>query len=220
MTGSDFARINGTEWLLSSEIQPTWRALLHGSFTFESIVRKLCREAEIVEVHRNRAKSFPGYFRAHVKVRVGSDTCAVFHSGRSGYRAQYYRSIKNGERANAFAVSLLTQAIRSQLSDGRGVSRGWIERSLSGRTSKVWIHQGLWLRYARRTDRVLRVAKWINEIDSTDQKRRKLVLWSSLVPRDEDRIDIKGTFLTIDGEPLAADPKIGRSADLHDLGFT
>jgi hypothetical protein len=220
MTATAFANIGRNEWLLSAEIEVARRALLHNSLVFEAIVQKLSHEAKVVEVHRNRAKCFPGYFRVHVKIRVSTDTCTMFYSGRSGYRAQYYLSIANGERANAFAVSTLAQAIRPQLNDARQMSKGWIEQSLSGRASKVWIHQGRWVRHERNSDRMLRVARWIRELAATDERRRKLALWGSLIPRGEDRIDIKGTFMTLDGQPLTANPKIGRNTDLHNFGFT
>lgn len=220
MVASAFATIEEKDWLLAHGTPKHCRTLLHGRQPFETIIRQLCSGIEVIEVHRNKAKSCPGYFRAQVRVRVHRDRCAVFHSGRSGYRAQYYKSVANGERANAFAVSSITRAISSDLRDTRLMSKKWIERSLLGRDSKVWIHQGQWLRQWRRIDRLLVVKRWNREVDSDDAKRRKLAVWASLVPQYEDRIDIKGSFLTLDGEPLSANPKQGRSEQLYELGFT
>jgi hypothetical protein len=215
-----FATIAKDEWALSTSTPKPCRALLHRPLSFGSVMRQLCAKIKVVQVRRNRAKSADGYFRASVKVRVLRRPCTLFHSGRSGYRAQHYRSITNGERANAFAVSALVKAIRAQLRDTRLMTKEWIERSLLGRDSKVWIHQGQWLRQSRRRDQLLMVERWMRELASRDKERRKLARWASLVPQLESAIDIKGAFLTMDGEPLPFNPKQGRSKQIHDLGFT
>jgi len=215
-----FAIITSRDWALSPSAPKACRALVHRSQSFESVVRQLCAKVKVVRVRRNKARSADGYFRAHVKVRVPRRSCTVFHSARSGYRAQYYRGIAYGERANAFAVSALAHAIHGQLRDTRLMTKEWIERSLLGHDSKVWIHQGLWLRHSRRRDRLLVVKRWMREVSSKDKKRRKLARWATLLPQQENAIDIKGTFLTNDGEPLPFNPKQGRSKQLHDLGFT
>ena len=220
MAASAFATIAKHEWALSPNTAKPCRALLHRPLSFEAVVRQLCAKIKVVRVRRNRAKSVDGYFRATIKVRVLRRSCTAFHSARSGYRAQYYRSITNGERANAFAVSSLVKAIRQELRDTRLMKKDWIERSLMGRDSKVWIHQGQWLRQSRRRERLLMVERWIRELASDGKKRRKLARWATLVPQQESAIDIKGAFLTMDGRALPINPKQGRSKQIHDLGFT
>ena len=220
MVTTKFACIDLNEWRLSGDIEQEWRALLHSSQTYESVIQRLSCEAKVIEVHRNKSKCFPGYFRAHVRVQVSAESCTLFHSGRSGYRAQYYRSITNGEQANTFAVLSLAHSILPQLGETRLMVKGWIEKSLCGLASKLWLHQGLWLRNKRNSDRMLCVTRWMRELSATDKHRSKLALWGSLVPRYEDKIDIKGTFLTLDEVPLASNAKVGRSKDLNELGFT
>lgn len=220
MSAAEFARINASEWCLARELEQQWRAVIHASETFEEVVRRVSNEGQVIEVHRNTANLNAGYFRAHIKICVTPATCASFHSGRSGYRAQFYRSTANGERANGFAMASITNAIRSQLRDTRLMTRAWIERSLLGIGSKVWIHQGQWLHLKRNSDRLLFVARWRRELCSSDERRRKLAVWGSLVPRDEYRLDLKGALLTLDGEQLGSSPKKGRSDDIHELGFT
>jgi hypothetical protein len=102
----------------------------------------------------------------------------------------------------------------------RRVPRSWALDSLFGATSKTWIHQGLWLRYSRLTDRKLHVARWSEKLKSTDPKVRKHAVWASLVPFDENRIDFKGTFLTMERLPLETNPKEARGKHIHDIGFT
>jgi len=64
------------------------------------------------------------------------------------------------------------------------------------------------------------VSRWTKELLSESKGRRKLALWASLVPLDEDRIDIKGVYLTLNGQPLSRTLKEGRSRTIHELGFT
>ena len=217
---SAFASVAKDEWALAAHTPNRCRALLHQASTFESVVRQLCASIRVVQVRRNRAKTAAGYFRASVRVRVLRRSCTVFHSARSGYRAQYYDSVANGERANAFAVSALVAAIRAQLTDTRLMTKDWMERSLLGRHAKVWVHQGHWLRQSRRRDQLLLVRRWTRELDSEDKKRRKLARWARLVPHQETAIDIKGAFLTMDGKSLTSNSKPARGSQIHDLGFT
>ena len=144
----------------------------------------------------------------------------MFHSARCGYRAQYYHSIATGERANSLAVQTLIEAVDSQIEDSRLISQSWIQASLTGTTTKAWIHQGLWLRYRKCSDRMLGVSRWLKGLDSSDPRERRLAQWARLVPREEGRIDLKGTFLTLKGVPLSINPKEDRSKEIRDLGFT
>jgi hypothetical protein len=100
------------------------------------------------------------------------------------------------------------------------MTKDWIERSLMGHDSKVWVHQGRWLRQSRRRDRLLMVERWMRHLVSDDKKRRKLARWASLVPQQESAMDIKGAFLTMDGQPLPFNPKQCRSRQIRELGFT
>jgi hypothetical protein len=67
---------------------------------------------------------------------------------------------------------------------------------------------------------LLIVERWNSQLASHDTKRQKLALWAGLVPQQEDRIDIKGEFLTLDGRPININPKQGRSKQLYEIGFT
>jgi hypothetical protein len=214
---SVFACVSKSEWAVSDRMRNSCRALLHSARPFEALVRELCCNIEVVRVCRNKSRDFPGYFRASVKVRVLRRPCTAFHSARCGYRAQYYSGVRNGEKANAFAVRSLVNAIRMQLCGTRLMTKEWIERSLFGNDSKVWIHQGQWL---RRGARLLLVSRWIDELRSDDWKRQKLARWATLVPERERRIDIKGTWITLGGDFLSVKAKPKRATHLHELGFT
>jgi hypothetical protein len=217
---SSFATVPKAEWALSGDTPKQYRALLHAPRSFEALIRDLCAHVKVIDVCRDKAQSFPGYYRAEVTILVRRLPCTAFHSARFGYRAQYYASIRNGETANAFAVSSLVVAILSQLRNTNLMTKAWIERSLLGRDSKVWIHQGQWLRFARRRDRLLMVQRWMRKLSSLDSEHRRLARWSTLVPRQEHALDIKGAFLTLAGKPLRCAAKPERGKQLHEIGFT
>jgi len=145
----------------------------------------------------------------------------LFHNSARGYRAQYYSSIKAGERANVYALrSLAARVVElSQAAPKRTCPPNFIARSIASSHAKLWIHQGLWLRHARSRDSELFVSRWLERQRSTDAKQRKKARWAALAPRTECRIDIKGAYFRLDGKSLGT-LKPGRSSDIHYLGFT
>jgi hypothetical protein len=142
----------------------------------------------------------------------------LFHNAATGYRAQYYQSVRTGEAANRYAVHQLAARAIALLGGAqkRTCPLWWVERSLLHREAKVWIHQGPWLRLARRSDRNLRVKRWL----SSNPRNRKRRVWASLTPASETRIDLKGAPLTLDGRRFAKSVKRNRSKDIHGVGYT
>jgi hypothetical protein len=219
MSSVSFVTIEPSVWQLDASINARQRELLFSRASYVEIVDRLCREARVVRASRNRYKKNPAYFRTLVTIKVSPNACAQFHCGNSGYRAQYYQSTALGEAANRLASARLVDVVASQLPLSRLMPPAWARLSLNGSLTKVWIHQGPWIRHRARADRLLRVERWI-EGPHLSKSDRKLALWSTLVPWQEDLLDIKGSFFTLSGEPMPHDPKEHRSQNLHDLGFT
>ncbi len=214
-------RIPSREWCLAGPL-PRGRklALLNGP-AFVEIVRRVRMIAKLHRCWRQRSSSRHGGYRACVRIVVPKSTVDLFHNSASGYRAQYHRDPALGERANAYALKFLTPRIKELL---RGNEKGtcpwwWVERSLLDRSAKIWIHQGRWLRQARHAHRYLRVERWVRHEASPKSKRRKVARWAALIPNHEECLDIKGGFLTLEGEPVGS-LKPNRSRDIHDYGFT
>jgi hypothetical protein len=210
-----FVRVSRREWQLGGGVSSL------KSPDYEQIVRRLCREAKIVAHRRERATRKSGYFRARVIIECSAEAVALFHSARSGYRAQYYSSMSRGERANRFAFAVLGPRIQKLLKGNvkRPCAWWWVERSLLDPSAKLWIHQGPWLRAAARCHRNLLVERWIQAQTKGSRKRRKKAIWSMLTPACETRLEIKGGFLTLSGSSLGS-LKERRSSDLHERGFT
>lgn len=68
----------------------------------------------------------------------------------------------------------------------------------------------------KKFDRNLMVKRWLK----ANPKDRKRLLWTTLTPATEVRIDLKGAPLTLEGKPLSASLKPRRSIDIHEVGYT
>jgi hypothetical protein len=210
-----FAKVPPTVWHLRGNLAKL------PSPRYETILHRIAKEATVVSFRRQRAKSRGGFFRARITLSCSASVISLFHSARTGYRAQYYVSTACGDRANAFALKLLVPRIRKLLTgfEKRTCALWWIERSLLDPAAKVWIYQGDWLRLNRRTERNLYVRRWTRAQSNKNRKRSKKARWSILTPRHEDRLELKGGFISAAGEPLGS-LKRDRSKELHELGFT
>ena len=175
----------------------------------------------LIAISRQEARDEPTFFRVVVTLQVDSSTVDLFHNSARGYRAQYYSSVKAGDRANLYALNVLAPRIveLSMAIAKRTCQPDWLARSIANRHAKLWIHQGLWLRRARSSDAVLLVSRWMKQQRSADPKRRKRARWAALAPELESRIDIKGAYFRSDGKSLGT-LKPGRAKDIRDLGFT
>ena len=99
-----FVNISPRVWQLTGDMSQL------PSVGYERIIRRIASEADTVAHHRERAKHKPNCFRAYVKLKCRAETISLFHSSRSGYRAQYYSSVAGGEQANRFALAVLVPA--------------------------------------------------------------------------------------------------------------
>ncbi len=134
-----------------------------------------------------------------------------------------------GEVANNFTVSKFIPLIKRFLANcpKKTCPPDWTLSALSDDDSKVWIYQGLWLRQAEVSDRILKPRRSKKMLDITyKEKRTKKVktriqklIWGSLIPNQEGRIEIKGSFRTMGGRKSNAKQK-KRSLEIHELLFT
>jgi hypothetical protein len=125
-----------------------------------------------------------------------------------------------GEAANRFAVECIGRSVWefAKLHPKRSCPVSWMRATVEDEDAKVWIHQGQWLRAPSLAKRLLRVERW-QEHASSDKCTRKRARWSQLTPADEDRIDLKGGFVALEGEPLGS-LKPTRSMNINQHGFT
>ena len=212
---SGFVHVSGRIWQLTGDMSQL------PSPGYERIIRRVASEVDIAAHHRERGRWKANCFRACVKLKCRAETISLFHSSRSGYRAQYYSSVAGGEQANRFALALLVprvgELLRGKLK--RGCSWSWMEKSLLDPTAKIWIHQGPWLRVNARRDRSLFVKRWVKAQADKHKNRRKKARWAMLTPCSGVCSELKGGFVSPSGMPVGFF-KETRSRDLHELGFT
>jgi hypothetical protein len=216
-----YSRISSSIWRFDKCIEAARRRRLSVSPSYVALCALLVSKARVVEHKRQESRRHPGYYRIRVRLRASARTIDLFHNSASGYRAQYYTSRSNGERANAHAVKELSRLALASLTrvSKRTCPVEWVHESLIAGGSKVWIHQGVWLRRAARADRHLLVDKWEREQASPDAARRKKAFWSALTPSRETDIEIIGGFVSLSATHLGVH-KPRRSIELHQLGFT
>jgi hypothetical protein len=214
----NFAWISPKEWCLGDAIHGRRRQqLLHGP-GFASIVHHIAKRATIFTHKRTRIDDYPGYYRADITLRVDAKMVDLFHNSATGYRAQYYRSARAGKVANGYALRKLGPRVIELLDKvhKQTCPLWWVEKSLQHPEARLWIHQGQWLRSGKKSDRNLMVKRWLRA-NPADGKR---LLWATLTPAAEVRIDLKGAPLTLAGKPLSASLKPRRSMDIYEVGYT
>jgi hypothetical protein len=163
---TDFVRLPETVWCLSEQLSAARKRRLSSSPLYEQLVLRLAEEAKPVLLKRERSRDASGYFRAVVALAVQSASLDAFYSSSSGYRAQYYESPELGIKANRLVLdSLLRKAlVFAHRKKKRTSPVEWVEKSLRDHDAKIWPRQGLWLRYGRKADRNLRVARWMSHL--------------------------------------------------------
>lgn len=216
---SKFGCASEGEWVLGSAIDGTRRIRLLHPPPFENIVTELLDSTQIEKIRRQNAPdSQPGY-RCTVVLEADPKMLDTFFNSASGYRAQYLLDPEQGNRANRYLLDRALPKILRAL-NGRRADPKFVEDSLSHSWAKVWIHQGLWLRRARREQRVILVPTWQQEFTSQDKKRRTLSRWGALAPDNESRMLLKGGYILSSKELRVGKPLSKRACELHDLGFT
>ncbi len=156
--------------------------------------------------------------RAILRVAVCPELVDLFHNSASGYRAQYYFSPKEGDRANRYALEAMIPRLRQACRSHH--SWRMIEASLAHPQAKIWIHQGLWHRRIPKLMRNLHVARWDANAPLFRPEKPRARFWASLTPDQEHRLVIKGGFVTHDFNTAMNPKKEERSQELHDFGFS
>jgi len=215
-----FVRVPRDEWRFDESVSGGRKDRLLNGPSYEQIIAQMVDESILISFRQEHARERedPVFLRAVATLDVGTSAVDLFHNSASGYRAQYYHDKQLGKRANSFALSKLAPRVITLLADRleRTCPSWWVEKSLLDPHAKVWVHQGPWL---FRPMRQLCVERWMKQQDLPDERRAKRAALASLAPDQESWLDIKGGFLTMQGDPLGS-LKPARTTDLHELGFT
>jgi hypothetical protein len=197
------------------------QARLLGETTFEEIVARINGEATLGRFGWNRGRCGDkiGKRRWWVKLVTNPDLIDLWHNARGGYRAQYYVDAAMGDDANAFARRVLaptaTRLIQCDPDRQQFLPEG--VASITHFATRLWVHQGRWLRYGRKADGQLYVSRWVD--NARKANCAKFGKWARLTPRDETGLVLKGQWID-NGKPVAKVPKSARGRQLHRFGFT
>lgn len=217
----EFTRIQPDVWRLERAITGKRRRRLLQPPEYEEIIALLLRDVTLEMARCQRAKDGERAYRVVTKLRATPTVIDLFHNAASGYRAQYLAGTSIGEAANEYALSTLLPAVVPLLLANRPDFPNLVlEQSLRHPWTKIWIHQGLWLRRARRDQQNLRVLSWESRAGSSEPRTRKLVRWGLLTPDSESSFVIKGGFVFLDGRHRLGKPPKNRAEDIHTCGFT
>jgi hypothetical protein len=151
----------------------------------------------------------PSYWRANVKISIQENLFDQLFNGRSGYRAQYYLSVHEGENFNRSLVDTLIPAIRKAYEIKPLENATWlaVEASLKGRYSKIGVKNG----NAYEREKTLVTPRW------------KDSEWGSrLLATFPPQVDVLGTFVQLNNfsDDWIDDCKKDRPCDMHKKGFS
>jgi hypothetical protein len=216
-----FDAVPATEWGLKRAVGASRRKRLLET-PFDGIIQQIVSKAVLHGCRWKQMCKFPDASRVEISLLLPSQTVDLFHNGASGYRAQFYLGVQQGEAANrCFIDSLLPAteriyAARSEL----GSHWEFVRASLSHRDAKIWIREGAWLSDNRPSDRNLLVHRWRQNAGKITLAYRFEPSWAELTPASETCLELKGGCLDQFSQPLDVSLKLSRSRELHEHGYT
>jgi hypothetical protein len=191
---------------------------LAGAPLFDEIIREV-RQAFRAGIRDGSARGYDHFDRdprATIQFRVDPDLYDVFFNSRTGYRAQYWRSLESGAGANALLVANLL----AEICDLRPWPIAWslkpdfAMRSLLCAGAKVWVDESRDIYRANFIESPrLRVLKW-RSYDPYPHERA----CAPRPARDRCWLDIKGCF--VEGETIRSskDP-FARARQINETGW-
>jgi hypothetical protein len=94
-----FGIVPAREWQLKPAVGGSRRKCLLET-PFDSIVQQITSEALLSECKWKKIRKIHDARRIFIKLTLAPQTVDLFHNGASGYRAQFYFGIQQGEAAN------------------------------------------------------------------------------------------------------------------------
>lgn len=214
-------------------------ARLSGARSFEaiaSLIKDGIEPAKITfTIDEGYVEPVTGCLRPVFAFPVDREAGDAFYNGALGYRAEYYRSSEDGERANRFLIDLLLDELlmaahnhRYECQGERGrtlrMHRSTVEESLRLPSAKVWPAEdkdrnpqfhGIVTNGEPPLAIEIRASRWLHFAEMGITRARK-----GLRAPEIAYLEIKGGFETTAGEERIPESKILRSCEIHMLGFT
>jgi hypothetical protein len=216
-----FGIVPAREWQLKPAVGGSRRKCLLET-PFDSIVQQITSEALLSECKWKKIRKIHDARRIFIKLTLAPQTVDLFHNGASGYRAQFYFGIQQGEAANRRLIDSWLDKIKGvgDIQDKLGCPWEFIEASLRHHDVKVWIHEGGWLSDNKPMNQNLTVDRWERNAHKITLAHRFEPSWARLTPDSEAHLELKGGCLDQAFHPIDVLLKPTRSSELHEHGYT
>ena len=230
MSESAFVCMRPKFWVLDKSIaNQARRRLLLSPPPFEDIVAGLRENVSIKTIRTEQKQSndvsgpppLPKRVVVVLEIFRQQHLVDLFHNSAAGIRAQCLHSTQLGTVALDYARDVLRCRAIELVAERRSgpISMDVIRKSLGLDSTKVWIHQGLWVRRARIDDRQLRIAAWEAHEYLVCKKIRDLVRYGSKAPERPAAIDLIGGWWHPRSNVAGKTPGL-RALQIHTYGFT
>ncbi len=204
-----------------AELVPVERRLrLLAITSFEEIIEGIARG----NVDYYVAEPRQDYSRAFFRVRVSEPDYDAFFNSPNGYRAQYCLSTENGEKQNRSLIEAITPMCLeySQRHEQRDFPDEKVLASLRGADAKAWITES---DIPDVGEVHINYGPWVAKAEAltrgpiADQAARAGASVGVLAPVGT-HIEIKGAWLTPQGNEWRDPKKALRAQEIRDYGFT
>ena len=207
-------------WDFTSLVPEERRSRLLAVQSFDEVIEGIARgEVDYFDVESWRECS-----RVIFKVRVEEAVFDAFFNSPNGYRAQYCLGLDNGEKQNHRLIEAITQACyefaeQKKRQEFLGDS---VLASLRGKDAKVWISE----EDLPDVEEVqIDYQPWVAKAEASgvggpaDQAARAKASVGVLAPVGT-HIEVKGAWLTPNGDEWRNPRKSHRGEEIRDYGFT
>ena len=196
---------------------------------FDAVISAILRDMEVTGYTDGWGNKpiLQGCRRAELKIVVSCETCDAFFNSPVGYRAQYYTSPCLGISENERLIqSLLPRMLDyAKTHPERNMALEEVKKSLLLPQAKIWIREtNEDILFGEELTVDLIVDRWVNQAKiawnqpSANEQRHKAVR-GVLAPIDT-VLEIKGGWLTKDGEERIDPEKTTRADDISEYGFS
>ncbi len=210
--------------------------MLLASPRFDAITNRIFDEMEITDfgVVPGRIGAVKGCTRPEFSLVVSPDTFDLFYNGPCGYRAQYHKSCKVGEHANATLISRIANrliAYANSRTTKPGMEVEAMRQSLAAGSAKIWIDEK-GARSQRGDDITelkadLEVEPWLSTANAYvaaptkyPDPDREIKAVDGVKAPEGTIVEVKGAFFDQDGQERVAENKKDRSLQIRLYGFT
>lgn len=205
-------------WIFVQNFDPERRARLESVASFEHVLDRIAEEIKNIRVSVCQGKE-PGLTESRRPVfsfEVSQNTFDAFFNSPVGYRAQYLADPEAGQAANGRLIKRLLPKLvvvaPSAFADPE-LLESEVEFSLSGASSKVWVHEDYFPFQSLTVD--LAVSSWLAEANAGVKKAK----WGLCAPRGS-MLQIKGAFIDHWGNEIVPKKKVGRRFEIQKYGFS